>query len=186
MSAAIAYAPARRAPHAAPVRHVEIVTTRAQKRARPKAFYAVVTVSSVFALFIAQLLLSIVLSDGAYQISSLQAQQKELSRTQQNLSEKLDLLASPQSLATKAGGLGMVVGGSVPAFLRLSDGALVGVALPAGNSGGAHGLVANALLGAEGGDDAAPVVADDGAPPKSTASGSVASDSGDLPSPQTR
>lgn len=187
MSAALAYAPQRRAT-AAPVRHVEIVTTRAQRRARPKSFYAVATVAAVFGLFLAQLLLSIVLSDGAYQISSLQAEQRELSRTQEDLSEKLDLLASPQSLATRAGQLGMVVGGSTPAFLRLSDGTLIGKPVAASKSAGTRGLVGNALLGADDGadGDGEAAASDDGAPPQSTASGSVASGDGDLPSPVTR
>jgi hypothetical protein len=192
MSAALAYAPSRLSP-TAPVRHVEIVTTRAQRRARPKSFYAVTTVMAVFGLFLAQLLLSIVLSAGAYQISSLQAEQKDLSRTQQDLSEKLDLLASPQSLATRAGALGMVVGGGTPAFLRLSDGALIGTPVASGTSAGTTGLVANALLVSDGesgttseGDESAVTASDGGAPPPSAASASVASNDGDLPSPVTR
>lgn len=131
----------------APRPHVEIVTTRAQRKARPKAVYAVVTVASLFVIFAAQLLLSIVVSDGAYQIASLQSQQKDLLRTQQSLSEQFDLLSSTQHLAANAAKLGMVPNGG-PRFLDLSTGAVAGAPGTAdpGGCGGSCGLVANSLL----------------------------------------
>jgi len=193
MSAAYAYAePARQ--RQAQQRHIEIVPTRAQRRARPRSFYAVVAVASVFALLLAQLLLSIMLSDGAYQISSLQNEQKQLARTEQALGEQLDLLASPQSLATRAEALGMVLGTNAPVFLRLSDGVVSGYPTPAAGTAGAigadGGLVANALLANPTADptmeeSAEPGVS--GAPSGATTSASVASNTGgSLPSPQTR
>ena len=200
MSAALAYqrpnwqpeAPRRPGtqPHAVP-RQIEVVTTHAQRAARPKSFYAMVSVSTIFGLLIAQLLLSILLSDGAYQISSLQAEQKQLLRTQESLAETLDLLASPQSLAMKAESLGMVIGSSAPAFLNLADGSLAGspVAASGGTAivGANGGLVANFLLSSL----AQPVSSlsateSAGAPAQPSASGSVASGSGALPSPTTR
>ncbi len=191
MSAAYAYArPQERQPAAQP-RHIEIVTTRAQRRARPKSFYAVLAVGAVFALFLAQLMLSIVLSDGAYQISSLQSQQNQLARTQQDLAEKLDLLGSPQSLAQRAEALGMVVGSGSPAFLRLADGALIGTPVAATGSAGAlgpgGGLVANSLLVPET-DPVNPQTPQQpsGASSQNAAGGSVASSSGELASPTTR
>jgi hypothetical protein len=191
MSTAYAYARPQQRQPLAPTRHIEIVTTRAQRRARPKSFYAVLAVSSVFALFLAQLMLSIVLSDGAYQISSLQSEQTQLSRTQQDLAEKLDLLASPQSLAQRAESLGMVVGSSSPAFLRLSDGALVGTPVAATGTVGAlgadGGLVANSLLVAPVNPENVETPAEPaGAPSQNAAGTSVASSSGELPSPTTR
>jgi len=191
MSAAVAYARPQRGEPAAQPQRIEIVTTRAQRRARPKSFYAVLAVSAVFALFLAQLMLSIVLSDGAYQISALQVEQKQLSRTSQDLAESLDLLASPQSLAQRAEALGMVVGSSSPAFLRLADGALVGTPVAAVGTAGAlgpdGGLVANSLLvpGAATLDPAA-TPETTGAPTLNPASTSVASSNGELPSPTTR
>jgi hypothetical protein len=128
--------------------HIQIVTTRAQRSARPKVAYAVVTVISLFAIFGAQLLLSIVVSDGAYQISALQTQQKELVRTQQDLTERLDLRNSTQYLAASAASLGMIPGSS-PQFLDLTTGAVSaapGTIDPSG-CGGACNLVANSLLG---------------------------------------
>jgi hypothetical protein len=184
-------------------RHIEIVTTRAQRKARPRSFYAIVTVSSVFGLLLAQLLLSIALSAGAYQIAGLQTSQKQLTRTAAALSEQLDLLASPQSLATKAEGLGMVVNSSTPVFIRLSDGTVIGSGSAAGAQGvlGAKGsLVPNALLTDAASNAALIGSADDsastigsatgtpkaGAPTPAVATASVASTNGSLPSPVTR
>jgi hypothetical protein len=132
--------------------HIEIVSSREQRKARPRVLYAVVTVASLFVIFIAQLLLSIVVSDGAYRIAGLQTEQRDLTRQEQALSERLDLLASPQNLATQAESLGMVLSSTSPVFLRLSDGVIVGDAGSSTGSGdtvlAAQGsLVPNALLG---------------------------------------
>lgn len=106
-------------------RRLDVVPTRNQKNARPKSFYALVTVASLFAILVAQLLLSIVVSDGAYQISALQQEQRELVRDQQTLTEQLHILESPQHLAANAEQLGMVTNSNT-AYLRLTDGAVLG------------------------------------------------------------
>jgi hypothetical protein len=196
MSAALAYArPQSRhqsRPEVPQPRHLEIAPTRAQRRARPRSVYAITAVSTVFGLLLAQLVLSIVLSDGAFQISDLQAQQKSLSRTQGDLAEKLDLLASPQSLATKAEGMGMVLSSSTPVFLTLSDGSTMGSARPTSASargvlGSKGGLVPNSLLTSA--DETGSLTNDDSgssAPSVGSAAPSVGSTSGKLPSPNTR
>ena len=119
---------------------------RPDRRARPRATYAVITVMSLAVIFAAQLLLSIAVSDGAYQITALQAQQKELVRQEEALAEKLDLLGSTQHLSANAAHLGMVPS-SAPLFLDLSSG---GVAAAPGTvdrgCGGACNLVGNSLL----------------------------------------
>jgi len=147
MSSNLAYARPAVRPAPSPRPHIEIVTTRAQRKARPRAVYAVVTVTSLFVIFAAQLLLSIAVSDGAYQIDSLQSQQKDLSRTQQALGEKFDLLSSTQHLAENAAKLGMVPNGS-PLFLNLATGAVAGApgTVDPTGCGGACNLVANSLL----------------------------------------
>lgn len=147
----LAYSLPQRSPRIdeAEPRHVEIVSTRAQRRARPRIVYALATIGGLFALFLAQLLLSILISDGAYEITALRVEQRDLTRVEQSLAEQLELLASPQNLATRAEGLGMVMSTSTPMFLRLADGAVVGA-----NSGSKSGallgkngsLVANSLL----------------------------------------
>lgn len=130
---------------------IEIVSSRVQKRARPKIAYAAVVVTGVLAIVVTQLLLSIGLSDGAYEVSSLQQQQKELDRSNQVLSEQFDSLSSPQNLAASAESLGMVAN-SAPVYLRLSDGAVLGspVAASAGtpNLTGGQTLIPNSLLAA--------------------------------------
>jgi hypothetical protein len=131
------------------VRHIEIVTDRAQRRARPKVAYAVVVVASLGVLMLAQLALSIALSDGAYTIDGLQATQKEQARAEQLISEDLGRLSSPQNLATNAEALGMVQNAN-PVWLRMSDGAVIGTPTAAaggeGVLGSAGSKVANELL----------------------------------------
>jgi hypothetical protein len=111
-------------------------------------FYAVVTVSVIFGIIVAQLLLSVAVSSGAYEISGLQAQNRELDRTQQSMNQDLDRLASPQNLAANAEALGMV-SNNTPVYLRLSDGAVLGSPVAASADAGVTGggtLVANSLL----------------------------------------
>jgi hypothetical protein len=109
---------------------VRIVTTRAQRRARPKVAHALLALGIVFGIFMAQLLLSIALSGGAYRISSLQNTQQDLGRVTSSLDERLQTLASPQNLAANAQSLGMV-NTSTPAYLRLSNGGVAGTPIPA-------------------------------------------------------
>ncbi|CAN5348961.1 hypothetical protein BH09ACT5_BH09ACT5_17960 [soil metagenome] len=125
-------------------RHIEIVATRAQRRARPKLAYAVVTIVSLFAIFAAQLLLSIAVADGAYQVSVLQDQQRDLLRTQDALTEHLNVLDSTQNLSTQAAHLGMVPNNG-PLAIDLATGTVYGLpgsADPAG-CGGACNLITN-------------------------------------------
>ncbi|MDM4763079.1 hypothetical protein QT381_08670 [Galbitalea sp. SE-J8] len=147
----LAYAPTRPrvaqpAPPLRPARRVEIVPNRALRRARPKPLYAVVAIGGLFALFLGQLLLSIGVSDGAYQIASLQSQKAELDRQQQSLSEQADVLSSTQNLATKAAQLGMVPSGGTPAFLDLADGRVIGTSKAASAATSGVATLANSLL----------------------------------------
>ncbi|MDQ1576946.1 MAG: hypothetical protein QOH55_2096 [Microbacteriaceae bacterium] len=130
--------------------HLEVVTTRSQRRARPRTIYALVTVGTLLAIVVAQLLLSIAVSQGAYQIGSLQQTQKALQRSYQAATEDLNRVSSPQNLANDANALGMVSNNN-PVYLRLSDGAILGTPTPAAASagtvtGGQGNLVPNALL----------------------------------------
>jgi len=132
-----------RAPRRAPV---EIVTTRAQRRARPRIAYALVATAALFVLLLGQLAISIALSDGAYTISDLQAEKSELTRDQQKYSEQLDVLSSPQNVANNAERLGMVRN-SNPVYLDPATGAVHGVPAPAdGAADGTDNLIPNTLL----------------------------------------
>jgi len=130
--------------------HLEVVPTRSQRRARPRALYAAISVGTLLCVVVAQLLLSIGISQGAYQLDSLQAQQSQLQRSYQAVSEDLNRVSSPQNLAANANALGMVSNSS-PAYLRLSDGAVLGAPLPANGAAGTvtgsqGNLVPNSLL----------------------------------------
>ncbi len=220
MSATLAYAPRpsgaalRRPADALEIvpqpRRVQIVTTRAQRRARPKLVYALGATGVIFAIFLAQLLITIALSGGAYTITDLQSTEQNLGRTASSLGEKLDTLGSSQNLQANALALGMV-SSSQAAFLRLSDGSVLGSASPAGAAATPSGAdnaagdtVPNSLLttiplikstGVGHGDANAPVSSSNNS--QSTQGSSTAStgntapastnssNSGDLPSPVT-
>ena len=194
MSGTAAYARPLLAPAPSPTTHphIEIVTTREQRRARPKLAYAVVTIMSLFVIFAAQLMLSIVVSDGAFQIEALQQQQKELLRTQDALSENLNLFGSTQNLATQAAHLGMVPNPS-PFTLNMDTGVVYGspgTADPMG-CGGSCNLISNSLLtgmplvdpaATATGHAVAPVVA----PPDATQTDTTHATTNALPAPVTR
>jgi hypothetical protein len=125
-------------------RHIEIVAP--SKHAKPRVVYALSAVTCVGAIVVAQLLLSVGISQGAYEISALRASQVELGRTADSVSEELIRVSSPQSLAANAEALGMV-SNSNAAYLRLSDGAVLGAPSSAtGSQAGAASLVPNSLL----------------------------------------
>lgn len=179
-----------------PDRHIEIISTRSQRKARPRTVYALVTVAGLFVILMAQLLLSILLSNGAYQITALQTKQTELSRDAQTYTEQLAVLKSPQNLSARAEALGMVMSTAPAVYLRLSDGAVIGTptAMKASQAAvvGADGaLIANSLLTGLPPMDASTVGADTGstatpgAPAATTMGGSIASTPGVLPSPVT-
>ena len=91
--------------------------------------------------------MSIVLADGAYQISALQIEKRDLVREQHAATETLQQLSSTQSLMQNATSLGMTVSGT-PLFLDIETGQALGQAGPAkGQIVGAGGnLIGNALI----------------------------------------
>ena len=126
--------------------HIEVVATRSQRRARPKIAFALSAVAGVAVIIVAQLLLSVGISQGAYEVSRLQASRTELSRTAESVTEDLVRVSSPQSLAANAESIGMI-SNSNPVYLRLSDAAVLGAPSSAtGSQAGAASLVPNALL----------------------------------------
>ena len=137
--------PLRPSPASAPQprRHLEIAPSRAQRRARPRLAHAVVTIAGIGVILLVQLLLSFLLADGAYQISSLQTDQRELLREEQALNEYLELLASTQNLTASAEALGMVASGN-PVFLDVATGGVSGSGSTA--EGLPVNLIRNSLL----------------------------------------
>jgi hypothetical protein len=126
-----------------PRRHLEIAPTRAQRRARPRVAHAVITVAGIGAILLVQLLLSFVLADGAYQITSLQSDQRDLLREEQALDEHLELLGSTQNLIANAEALGMVASGN-PMFLDVTTGHVSGTGSKARSL--PNNLIPNSLL----------------------------------------
>jgi hypothetical protein len=160
-------------------------------RGRPRLAYAVVALAAIGAIAIAQLLLSIAMTQGAYEMDEQLLRQAELRREEAKLTDDLDRLESPQYLAMNAEALGMVPNAD-PVYLRLSDGAVIGEPQPAaGAAASSAPLVPNALIDgvppvteqgpgetstAGGGAPAAPAAGAPGAPPALT---------GGLPTPAT-
>jgi hypothetical protein len=136
----------RAVPQEAPRRHIQIVSSKSQRQARPRIVYALSAVAAMATIVVAQLLLSVAISQSAYEISTLQDRQVELGRTAESVGEELVRASSPQSLAANAAALGMV-SNSNPVYLRLSDGAVLGAPQEAkGTPAGGETLVPNSLL----------------------------------------
>ena len=155
--------PARRAaPGTAPERTRRLrPAPEAIRRARPRLAYAVVALVSIGVIAMTQLLLSIAMTQGAYELDAQLLRQAELRREQQKLADDLDRLESPQFLAANAEALGMVPNVD-PVYLRLSDGAVLGEPTAAAGIGGSSAsLVPNALI------DGVPLVTEQ--PPEETA-----------------
>jgi hypothetical protein len=76
------------------------------------------------------LLLNTSLAQGSFTLHDLRTTSDQLADTQGTLNQSLDALSSPANLAKKATSMGMVPAQSA-AFLRLSDGKVIGVAQPA-------------------------------------------------------
>ncbi|BDZ53318.1 hypothetical protein [Agromyces marinus] len=115
-------------------------------RRAPRLVYAVVALGSIGVIAIVQLLLSIAMTQGAYELDAQLQRQAQLQREQQKLADDLDRLQSPQFLAANAEALGMVPN-TDPVMLRLSNGAVIGdpTAAEAG-TGSSSSLVPNALI----------------------------------------
>lgn len=116
-----AIAPDRRE---SPQRRLRAVEAPARRR-RPKLLYGVVAVLGAFLIAGAQMALSIMTTQGSYELAALSKEQRDLTYQQQILYDEVAGLSSPQYLAANASALGMVIDES-PSYLRLSDGALLG------------------------------------------------------------
>jgi hypothetical protein len=108
----------------APARRLRAVEAPARRR-RPKLLYGVVAVLGAFLSAGTQMALSIMTTQGSYELSALSSQQRDLTFQKQILYDEVAGLGSPQYLAANAAALGMVIDES-PSYLRLSDGKLLG------------------------------------------------------------
>lgn len=76
------------------------------------------------------LFLNMSLAEGSFTVHELQRSVGDLSEDEDALEQSITEVSSPAALASRAGRMGMVPASS-PAFLRLEDGAILGVAEPA-------------------------------------------------------
>jgi len=108
----------------APRRRLRVLDVPARRR-RPKLFYGIVAVLGAFLIGAAQMSLSIMTTQGTYEIAALTKEQRDLTYEKQILYDDVAGLSSPQYLAANAAALGMVIN-EAPSYLRLSDGAILG------------------------------------------------------------
>ena len=104
-----------------------------------------IATGAVLVVVVAQLLMGVVLANGAYQIEALETQRAQELRNQTAVHEDLVRVQSPQYIAQNAAALGMV-SNSNAVYLRLSDGAVLGTPTPATGQTLAGANVPNALL----------------------------------------
>jgi hypothetical protein len=117
--------PTRRATAAQPLR----VVPGAVGQPGNGVFAAICVLLLVGGLF-GLLMLNTAMAEGSFTLHRLQSTSGELADTQEALTAAIDAQRSPANLASRATKLGMVPSDSA-AFLRLSDGKVLGVAKPA-------------------------------------------------------
>ena len=110
-----------------PASYLRLVVTRRSSAARTP--FVVVVVGILAAGLLGLLLLNTALAQDAFRLHALQVQGRIIADQEQGLQREVERMQSPQALAAQATALGMVPGGP-PAFLRLSDGKVLGAALP--------------------------------------------------------
>ena len=92
--------------------------------------FAGICAGVLLAGFVALLLLNTSLAQGAFKLSDLEARSGILTDTAEQATAAVDEQRSPRTLAAQAQQMGMVPAQSM-AFIRLSDGRILGVAKPA-------------------------------------------------------
>ena len=114
-------------PEPAPRRRAELTVVPVREMARPRAPFVVGVVSLLVVGLIGLLVLNTVLGKNSFALFELRSENRALLDQEQVLVREVETLRSPATIAGKAAGLGMVPAGP-PAFLRLSDGAVLGSA----------------------------------------------------------
>lgn len=107
---------------------------RAPARPRARGPFVLVCVGILLGALLAALVLNTSMAQTSFAIHDRQVALARLSEQQQELAQELASAASPGMLAARARDLGMVPA-PPPAFLRLSDGAIIGDSVPAAATG---------------------------------------------------
>ena len=92
--------------------------------------FAAICMVAMVAGLVSLLMLNTAMAEGSFTLNRLQKTSGELADTQDALTQAIDAQRSPANLASRARRFGMVPADSA-AFLRLSDGKILGVASPA-------------------------------------------------------
>jgi len=116
---------------------------------RPTLMYGLAAVAGALAIAGAQMGLSILTTQGSYELKELTSQQRTVEWQKQILQDDVAGLSSPQYLAANAAALGMVTG-QPPSYLRLSDGEVIGSGKAASSTSSVQALkkaaVTNSLV----------------------------------------
>lgn len=136
--------------------------------------------------FVSVLMLNTAMAKGSYTLRDLQHRSDELTDTQDQLRHSLDAVSGPGPLAQRARELGMVKA-PTPAFLRLSDGAVLGVAEKAKADTTFSVVTETSITASTPGRSPAPAATVTTAPatPQPTASGATPTTSQATPTPTT-
>jgi len=102
---------------------------------RGGAAFGIVCATLLAVGLIGLLVLNTALAQGSFTLQKLQSTSDQLNGAQDGLSQSLEISKSPANLAMRATSMGMVPAESA-AFLRLSDGHVIGVAKPASSGTG--------------------------------------------------
>ncbi len=111
-----------------PLTHLRVVPTAIQHSGN--GVFAGICMGLLGLGLVVLLMLNTALAQGSFRLKDLHAQSGQLTDTQEQLTQAIDDLRSPRTLAARAQEMGMVPAKSM-AFVRLSDGAVIGVAQPA-------------------------------------------------------
>ncbi len=117
-----------------PEKKIQLSVAKRSGKGAPRVGYAVASLVGIFAILGAQLGLSIILSDGAYRILSLERELVDRSRDLDIVAEDIGHMLDPQAVASLAVAMGMVQSRD-SSYLRLSDRAVIGTSTPAGANG---------------------------------------------------
>lgn len=107
---------------------------RAPARQRARAPFVLLCVGILSSALLGALLLNTSMAQTSFDIHDRQVELARLTEQQQDLAQDLAVAASPGSLAVRAREAGMVPA-SPPAFVRLSDGAIIGESIAARAAG---------------------------------------------------
>lgn len=111
-----------------PGRALRLVPPRAVRA--PRAPFIALLLGLLAAGLIGLLVLNTLIAANSFRLHALGQHDAALSLRQQQLQRDVELKEAPNALASEAGRLGMVPAGN-PAFIRLSDGKVLGVPVPA-------------------------------------------------------